>query len=507
MSKSSGSSHKQILRSSAIIGSSSVINILIGLVRLKVAALILGPLGVGLIGILQNLMTTASTVAAMGFGNVGTRQIAMANGQENQFEIDAARRALFWGTLLLALAGGVIFWSLRTLIADIVLADPALAPEVGWLSIGVALTVAVGSQRALLNGMRRIGDIARITVLSSVFSTAIGVATLVLLGREGLLIFVIAAPLASFFISQIYVTRLPAVQGPATPFKELVGQWHTLARLGFAFMIASLITVVGQLIVRSIVQTRLGPESLGYFQAAWAISMTYIGFVLGAMGTDYYPRLTAAIHDHKQTNQLVNEQSEVAILLAGPVFLSMLALAPWIIQLLYSSEFSMAVSVLRWQILGDIFKIMSWPLGFVLLAAGDSRAVLLTETGAISVFIFVTWIAMPTMQIEATGVGFLAMYLFHLPAVLLLAIRRTRFRWSKRVINDFLLLLGMAITTATVAHWSDSLSVFLGLFFAAGFGLMSLCRLIYMAELSGRLGKVVLVFRRIFKKAFPDHDW
>ena len=47
------------------------------------------------------------------------------------------------------------------------------------------------------------------------------------------------------------------------------------------------------------------------------------------MGTDYYPRLTATIHDPVATNRLVNEQTEVALLLAGPVLLAMLALAPW----------------------------------------------------------------------------------------------------------------------------------------------------------------------------------
>ena len=67
------------------------------------------------------------------------------------------------------------------------------------------------------------------------------------------------------------------------------------------------------------IQQKLSAESLGYFQAAWAISMTYIGFVLSAMGTDYYPRLTQTIHDRIKVNRLVNEQTEVAILLAGPV--------------------------------------------------------------------------------------------------------------------------------------------------------------------------------------------
>ncbi len=84
--------------------------------------------------------------------------------------------------------------------------------------------------------------------------------------------------------------------------------------------------------------------------------MTYIGFVLGAMGTDYYPRLTAVIHDHTSVNRIVNEQTEVALLLATPVLLAMLGLAPWVITLLYSDQFGEAVETLRWQVLGDLFE-------------------------------------------------------------------------------------------------------------------------------------------------------
>ena len=55
---SENSSHKQILKSSAIIGGSSVIHILISVLRIKIIAVVLGPAGIGLNGLLQNLMAT-----------------------------------------------------------------------------------------------------------------------------------------------------------------------------------------------------------------------------------------------------------------------------------------------------------------------------------------------------------------------------------------------------------------------------------------------------------------
>ena len=483
------SSRRQILRSSAIIGGASVINIVIGLLRMKVVAVLLGPAGVGLIGILQNLVATASTISALGFGNVGTRQIAEANGRGDLAGIDAARRALFWGTLLLAMLGGGLFWLLRDLLASRVLDNGQLASALGWLAVGVALTVATGSQNALLNGMRRIGDIARVSVFSSLLSTLLGIPLILWLGSEGIVWFILATPLASFVISHLYVARLPKIKSGATPLRVLAGQWGTLIRLGSAFMLAGMVVLLGQLAVRTLVQNELGAEQLGYFQAAWAISMTYIGFVLGAMGTDYYPRLTAVIHDHEQANKLVNEQTEVAILLAGPVLLGMLALAPWVITLLYSAEFAPAATVLRWQILGDLLKILSWPLGFVILARGAGRTFVLSESTAMLVFFIATWLLLPAFGIEATGVGFLLMYFAYLPLLYWLARKNTGFGWHWRLVVDVLVLMVLAVVTSILSP-AGTWGMLAGVCIAFLYGLFSLFRLSTMTGLGGALGKL-----------------
>lgn len=478
-------SYRQILRSSSIIGGASVINILISLVRTKVAAVLLGPAGIGLIGLFQNLISTASAVAALGFGTVGTRQIAEAVGREDAAGVAAARRALFWGTMILAVVGVALVWLFRAVLATRLLGDASRAPDVGWLALGVGLTVAAGSQGALLNGLRRIGDIARVSVWSSVLATVCGIGALWLWGAQGVLVFVLAGPLASFLIGHVYVSRLQKMPKAATPLPDLMAQWRILVKLGAAFMVSGVVVTAGQLAVRSMVQHRLGADALGQFQAAWAISMTYIGFVLGAMGTDYYPRLTAAIRDHQAVNRMVNEQTEVALLLAGPVFLGMLALAPWVIELLYSSKFEEAANILRWQILGDVLKVASWPLGYVIVAAGDGRTYMFTESLAISIFAGLVWLGLPMLGVQATGVAFLVMYMVHLPLLYELARRRTGFAWStpvKRQVGALVAASVLVCLLGTVSHVAAAVS---GLLATLVFGLFALSRLAHMSGLGG----------------------
>lgn len=187
--------------------------------------------------------------------------------------------------------------------------------------------------------------------------------------------------------------------------------------------------------------------------------MNYIGFILTAMAADYYPRLTAAMRDPREAVQRVNGQAEVALLLAGPVLVGTVALAPWIVQLLYSTDFVAAAALLRWQIAGDLIKIASWPLGFTLLAAGRGRAFMLTEALGAGVLVGVTAILLPRAGLLAPGMGYVATYLVYLVVVFALAGRLIGYRPSARAMQALLVvgiaLLGTATMTAA-DPWTGS---------------------------------------------------
>ncbi len=348
--------------------------------------------------------------------------------------------------------------------------------------------------------MRRIGDIARVSVWSALLSSALGIGALWVWGQAGLLAFVLSVPLATFLCGHWYVARLSRIQVPPTAWPLLLAQWHALAKLGVAFMLAGLVGSAGQLLVRTLVQRDLGADALGHFQAAWAISMTYIGFALTAMGTDYYPRLTAVIQDQVAVNRMVNEQIEVILLLAGPVLVATIGLAPWVIDLLYSGRFAEAAMILRWQVLGDVFKVASWPLGFMILAAGDGRTYILTESIAMLVFVGLTWVGLPLVGIEAAGMAFLGMYLVCLPLMHWLAQRRTAFRSTQTVLRHGVVLVLAAIFVFAVASRSDVAGAIVGTLVSLLLAAHGLSRLAHMVNLRGPFGHLAVAIRILMAK-------
>jgi PST family polysaccharide transporter len=498
-------SYRRILKSSSIIGGASAISILIGLVRTKVLAVLLGPSGIGLVGLYTGLMSTAATASAMGLGTTGTRQIAEAVAREDAHTLAMVRRAMFWGALLLALAGALTVWTLRDVLAVHLLGSLEHADAVGWLSLGVALSVASGSQGALIHGMRRIGDMARLSVYSSVLSTVLGIWMIWQFGNAALWAFVLVNPFLGFVLGHVFVSRLPKIPVNKITLGEMGAQWRALLRLGVPFMAAGLVGTLVQLWIRVTINDELGLDEVGHFQAAWAISMQYIGFVLGAMGSDYYPRLTGVIGDRVAATRLVNEQTEIALLLSAPVFIAMIGLAPWVIYLLYSPAFASAAEILRWQILGDVLKVASWPLGFIILAAGDGKTFFWSETLVLLLMGGLIAGFAPILGLQITGIAFLAMYVVYLPLVFVLARRRIQFVWSAAVMKLLVTTFGLCVVVAVLSvhtrcgEAASAVFSAVSLFYAMG-------RLSLMSNLTGPLGRLGAIARNLTSKLGLKHE-
>lgn len=466
-----------------------MINVLIGLVRIKALALILGPLGVGLAGLLDSILRSASTLAGLGLNISGVRQLAVSG--DDPAALARVRRALFVANLVLGIVGGAILWALRAPIAQYVFGENSSAGSVGWLGLGVVLTLAAASQTTLLQGMRRVGNLARVSVLGASAGAVGGMLAIWFWGQAGIVAFILLAPASAAIAGAYYVARLPRVREIRTPVTELAVEWREMAVLGFAFMLTTLLTEWTQLFVRSLIGRTLSLESTGHFQAAWTISMQYIGFVLGAMATDYYPRLAGSIEDQNTSNRLVNEQIQAGLLLAGPVILGMLALAPWVIELLYSAGFSESVDILRWQVLGDVLKIASWPMGFILLARAERAWFLLTQSFWNGAYAFLVWLGLPVFGLEITGIAFFGCYFAGFAINCLVTRHVARFRPT----GDNLRLLGALLVAASfvvaASHIHAGLALIVGLAAATTFGGYAISRLMQLSSLEASMPKAM----------------
>ena len=449
-------SYAQILRSAALIGGSSVITVMVSIVRVKVMALLLGPAGVGLLGVFSSLQELAQSVAGLGVNSSGVRQVAEAAATGEERRIARTAAVLRRTSVVLGLVGATVLIGFRAQLSEWTFQSPRFAGPIALLSLAVLLRVASDGQGAVIQGMRRIGDVARIAVFAAVAGTLAGLGFVYVLREDGVVPMLICIAAASLLFSWHYRRKiaLPPVSLTRSEVRREAG---ALLTLGFAFMASAVLTTAAAYVIRALVTRSEGLEAAGLYQAAWSLGGLYVGFILQAMGTDFYPRLTAVAHDHPQCNRLVNEQTQVGLLLGGPGVLATLTFAPLVIGIFYTGRFVEAVEPLRWVCLGMALRVAVWPMGYIVLAKNARSIFLATEIAATVVHVGLAWLLVRGYGVTGAAMAFFGLYLWHGCIIYLVARRMTGFRWSVANLQAGGLLVVSAVVVFFASRWGSGL--------------------------------------------------
>lgn len=436
MNATPNNSYGQILKSTTIVGGSQVINILLGIIRTKALAVLLGPAGVGLMGIYAAVTNTIGAVSTMGIASSGVRQIAEASGTGDTLKIARTIITLRRSALLLGFLGMLLTIIFCRPLSRLTFGNAEYAWPMAFLSITLFLGAVSGGQVALIQGMRRVADLASLSVLGGLLGTVVSIPLIFLWGQKGIVPFLIAVSAMSVLTSWWYARKIPVAE-IRLGWREILLETKALLALGLVFMATGLMTAAVMYLIRVFVVRYLGMNGAGLYQAATTLSSLYIGVIIGAMGMDFYPRLTAVAEDNEACNRMVNEQTEVGLLVAAPGMLATLTLAPLILQIFYASSFIPAYDVLRWQILGIFLRVVSWPIGFVLLAKGKGMIFFLTELTANAIHVALVWLGISYFGLEGAGMAFFIMYIIVTIMIFMVVSKVSDFRWtaiSKRLI-------------------------------------------------------------------------
>jgi PST family polysaccharide transporter len=303
------------------------------------------------------------------------------------------------------------------------------------------------------------------------------------LREAGLVPALVAAAATNLLLSWWYGRKVE-IQRVAMTAVQTRHAVSALLKLGFAFMASGILMMGSAYLIRVIVLRTAGVEAAGLYQSAWTIGGLYLGFILQAMGTDFYPRLTAASHDDLESNRLVNEQTQIGVLLAGPGVLATLALTPLVLTALYSTKFQAAVEPLRWICLGMMLRVITWPLGFILVSRGLRSLFVGIDLACALVHVGLAWGFVAAYGVAGAGMAFFGSYLFHALAIYPLVRHITEFRYSRanhRLLLLFLSLIGLVFSGFYLlpSVWATVL----GALAAVGSGVHTIRALIHLVPL------------------------
>ena len=488
MSKPRHSSHAQILKSSAVIGGSSAINLVIGMVRTKAMAVLLLPAGYGLFGLYWNISELARIIAGMGINSSAVREIAEAVGTGDHQKIARTVTTLRRLALILGVLGALLLLALCVPVARLSFGDETHAGAVALLSLAVLMGAVSQGQMALLQGMRRIGDLARNSILGAFFGTLLSIPIIYRYREQGVVPALICVAFMGIITSWWFARKIQ-VEPVAMTTREVAREATGMLKLGFVFMTSALLTTAVlygvQVILRHTIGAASGAEAgkaaVGFYQAAWFVGGYFASFILQAMGTDFYPRLTAAAKDNAECNRLVNEQAEVSLLLAGPGLLATLTFAPLVILIQYSTKFEPAVEVLRWICLGMMLRVITWPIGFIIVAKNAQKIFFCTEVVSNALQLGMVWLGVQYFGLNGAGIGFFGMYLIQFVGIYLIVRSLSGFRWTAENIRIGagygVLVAGLFVSAYFLPR---PVVIAIGTVFTLGTGLFSLKKLCTM---------------------------
>ena len=422
-------SYGQILKSSALIGGSSVLNIGIGIVRTKAMAVLLGPAGFGLMGLYGSIADLAAAIAGMGINSSGVRQIAEAAASGDTKRIARTVTVLRRTAILLGILGAGLLVVFSREVSALTFGTDQHFVAVTLLSLAVLFRLVADGQGALIQGMRRIADLAKMGVVGALLGTTISIPVVYFLGEEGVVPSLVCVAAMSIVTSWWYARKVQ-IQPVAITVPEFRREAATLLKLGLAFMGSGFLMMGAAFAVRIIVVRNVGLEAAGFYAAAWTLGGLYVGFILQAMGADFYPRLVGVSKDNPACNRLVNEQAQVSLLLAGPGVIATLTFAPLIVALFYSARFAEAVEVLRWICLGMALRVITWPMGFIIVAKNRQLIFFGADLAWTVVNVGVAWLCVTRFGVNGAGMAFFGSYVFHGLLIYPIVRALSGFRWS-----------------------------------------------------------------------------
>lgn len=442
-------SYSHILKYTSLFGGIQFLIILIGIVRTKLVAVILGPSGVGLVSLFNSTITFVSNSTNLGVAVSAVKNLSESfeSGDEKRLRSDITIvRSWCFVTALIGMLLCILF---SKILNDLTFDWGDHTFHFICLSPIVAITAIVGGEMAILKATRRLRNLAEISIYNVIFSLIISVLVYYVWDMSGVVPCLLLTSLSQLIITIVYSYKYYPLH---MSFRcGMLRSGIPMVKLGIAFVVAGIFGSGADFAIRSYLNNAGMLETVGLYSAGYMIVMTYGGLIFSAMETDYYPRLSA--ENGKPTFiSTVNRQCEVSLLLISPMLVGFIIAAPLILPILYSGKFIPVVDMMQVATLALFVRAVKLPVAYISLAKGDSMLFLIIEC-IFSVSIVITSILGFRMA-GLTGIGYaiVASGLLEYFVSLVLMGRKYEYRISGHVMRYMLYQfpLGIAAFVATV---------------------------------------------------------
>lgn len=425
--------NRKIFHSISLFGGIQVIQVIISLIRSKIVAILLGPSGIGMLSLFSSTTNIISTFSGLGLNFSAVRQISLANNSNDTSLLNRAINVFKQWMYFTAILGLFITLIFSKQLSFYTFGNNGYTSSFIILSISLIFTALYNRNIAVLQGLQKLKHLAYSAVLGSGISLILSIPVFYLMGENGIVYSILGASIVTFIISSIFI-KWNNFESSYISFSRLYHEGKDSVKLGLIMMISSLIGTIVTFLVNIYIRNLGGINDVGLYQAGITLTTQYIGLIFTSMSMDYFPRLSSVSENNDQVKNLVNKQLNIIFLIASPLIILLIILAPFIINTLFSNEFNSIVTFVRIVCLGLLFKTASFPIGYISFAKGDKKTFFIFDAllGNVMTITF-NILLYKYFGLNGLGVSFLLVFLIYFFVITYI----TKIKYSFNIDNLF----------------------------------------------------------------------
>lgn len=352
-----------------------MVQVVCSMIKMKLVSLWLDTTGIGLFGIFSNAVDTVSSLT-----DSGLRQTAVRSVSTDSSEPGALSRAVAtvrgWSAVI-AMAGALLMAFLSPLLSQLVFDSTRLWWCFALLSFTMLCNSIASGEMAVNQGTRRFRYIARISMLSSLTGLALSIPMFRFMGDASVIPSILVWSAATVGYALWFRYRPPqkvAVTG------QLLREGSGLVRLGGYMAMAMFMANLAQMLFLSWLNRTTSTSELGLYNAGQILCVRYVGFVIAAVGMEFFPRLSAHIRSRRRVEVFVSHEISLVLRVLVPLVLCFLIFRHAIVWILYKSDFEVIIPFISICIGHTVLRAASTCIAYTIVARGDGRLFLLTES-------------------------------------------------------------------------------------------------------------------------------
>ena len=283
-----------------------------------------------------------------------------------------------------------------------------------FIGLGLALpAIALNSLLlAIINGKKDVVTYVSANIVGSVLSlVVVGVLTY-FGGLYGALMAIAISPAASLLATAALVARRDWFKTAYLWGKLNRPVVKELSGFGLMGLTTAIMSPLAFMFIRNHLSQTLGLNAAGFWQASWKISEIYLMLITLTLSMYYLPRL-AEIKTRAELGKEIAKVYSVVLPMVITGALVMYLLRDFIVERLFSNEFAPMRELFFWQLTGDILKIGSWILSYIMLGRAMVRTFVLTEVLFSLSFYALTVILVSTNGLQGVAMAYAANYLMY----------------------------------------------------------------------------------------------